>query len=135
MREEILSVKKENPSFGYKRIAALLGCSPNTVRYHLDDKNKKVLRHRQSLYRRNFTEALKQKHGGKCRVCGYSKSSRALHFHHLDPAIKVGGIGRMKGHHEASEAEAKKCILICANCHAEHHDGLIPLTEFSPLGV
>ena len=61
--------------------------------------------------------------GGKCVRCGYNKSNSALHFHHLDPTTKEFGLGRMQtASWEKSLAEAKKCILICANCHAEEHE-------------
>jgi len=45
----------------------------------------------------------------------------ALQFHHLDRAQKAfelshGGVARAL---EAARAEAVKCVLLCANCHAE----------------
>ena len=64
--------------------------------------------------------------GGKCLVCGYNKSVRALQFHHLDPTQKDFGIGA-KGYTrsiEKTKEEVDKCILVCANCHREIHNGL-----------
>lgn len=61
--------------------------------------------------------------GGACIRCGYNKSLRALQFHHRDPSQKSFGIAQ-KGKTRAYEkllAEAEKCDLICANCHAEEH--------------
>lgn len=77
--------------------------------------------HRQKLKERAISYA-----GGKCIVCGYDKSRRALSFHHLDPDQKEHTIaeqstqswGKMK-------EEIDKCILVCSNCHAEIHEGLI----------
>lgn len=61
--------------------------------------------------------------GGKCTKCGYSKSKRALHFHHLDPAQKDIKISEANNPSwERLEQELKKCILVCANCHAEIHE-------------
>ncbi len=61
--------------------------------------------------------------GGKCIGCGYNRSERALVFHHTNPSIKDFGIG---GNHALSltklKAEVDKCVLLCANCHAEAHD-------------
>jgi len=58
--------------------------------------------------------------GGKCKLCGYNKSLWGLDFHHKDPATKTTTIGRLLGSSwEKVEAEAKKCILLCKNCHAE----------------
>lgn len=60
--------------------------------------------------------------GGCCVSCGYDKCSAALQFHHLDSKLKDFTIG---GNHTRTwgkiQAELDKCILICANCHAEIH--------------
>jgi hypothetical protein len=64
--------------------------------------------------------------GGKCLACGYNRCRRALHFHHVDPTTKEFEIGRRMGlGWKRVLAEANKCILVCGNCHAEIHDGLI----------
>ena len=60
--------------------------------------------------------------GGKCSRCGYSKCIAALHAHHKNPKTKKFGLG--DAHCRAWKnivREAKKCILVCANCHAEIH--------------
>ena len=49
----------------------------------------------------------------------------ALHFHHLDPNLKeikldVRRLGNNKM--ESLLKEVEKCILLCANCHAEEHN-------------
>ena len=62
--------------------------------------------------------------GGKCVNCGYKKSITAISFHHLHPEDKCFDIsngGLMKGWKELV-AEAKKCELLCLNCHAELHN-------------
>lgn len=67
--------------------------------------------------------------GGKCCICGYSKCIGALEFHHLDPEQKDFGIAA-KGYTRSWEKvkeELDKCIIVCANCHREIHDGLIEL--------
>ena len=69
--------------------------------------------------------------GGKCCICGYDKCLSALEFHHTDPNEKDFTIGNNT--HIAFEKalkEAKKCILVCANCHREIHAGLIDVTNF-----
>jgi hypothetical protein len=53
----------------------------------------------------------------------------ALEFHHLDPGEKRLEVNA-KGVSLALEtlrAEAQKCILLCANCHAEVERGLATL--------
>ena len=72
--------------------------------------------------------------GGKCEICGYSKSSRALGFHHLDPAQKDFGIGE-RGYTRSWDKvrqELDKCVLVCANCHSEIHEGMVDLSRFGP---
>jgi len=68
--------------------------------------------------------------GGKCEVCGYSRSIRALTFHHKDPSDKIDGISRMipNAAWEAILAELKKCRLLCFNCHMEEEERLDDLS-------
>lgn len=78
-------------------------------------------RRRQIVKRKLVEEA-----GGLCAICGYSRCVRALQFHHLDPATKEFHLGH-RGHTRAlsrSRVEAEKCVLLCANCHAEVEAGL-----------
>lgn len=67
-------------------------------------------------------------HGNKCAICGYNKTPRALQFHHINEEEKSFGLsdGNTRSW-EDSVAESKKCILVCGNCHAEIHDGLITI--------
>jgi hypothetical protein len=70
--------------------------------------------------------AIKYK-GGSCQICGYNKCVRALSFHHLDRSHKDFGIGGISRSWNAILLELDKCILLCANCHAEVHSGLLIL--------
>ena len=65
--------------------------------------------------------------GGQCTVCGYSKSQRALEFHHVDPSKKEYQINFAKHGWSKSLKELRKCALVCGNCHSEIHDDLIDL--------
>lgn len=73
-----------------------------------------------SKRRRQVKQILVDEAGGCCRLCGFKEHQAALQFHHLDPSEKTfhlahggmtRGIGRMR-------EEARKCVLLCANCHA-----------------
>lgn len=62
--------------------------------------------------------------GGKCAICGYHKNSAALCFHHADSSTKHLPLDvRHLSNNSLSklELELPKCILVCANCHAELH--------------
>ena len=76
--------------------------------------------------RRRVKQRLIEEAGGRCRLCGYRKYQGALQFHHLDPTKKEFGIsGRgVTRSLERSRAEASKCVLLCANCHAEVEAGV-----------
>jgi hypothetical protein len=67
--------------------------------------------------------------GGRCAVCGYDRHLGALAFHHLDPLEKrfeINAKGVALALNTLRE-EAKKCVLLCANCHAEVERGAIAL--------
>jgi hypothetical protein len=67
--------------------------------------------------------------GGRCGVCGYDRCVGALAFHHLDPQSKSFGLAEGGLARSLAEArrEAGKCILLCANCHAEVEAGIVEL--------
>jgi hypothetical protein len=76
-------------------------------------------------------DALVAEAGGSCVLCGYSRCLAALEFHHLDPAAKrfsLAGRGVTRSLARARE-EARKCVLLCANCHAEVEAGVRTLEE------
>jgi hypothetical protein len=69
---------------------------------------------------------LVEEFGGGCAICGYSRCMFNLHFHHVDPATKAFGISVAYGKSLAAfREEAKKCVLVCANCHGEIETGLV----------
>jgi transposase len=75
--------------------------------------------------RREIKRILVEEAGGKCVLCGYDKHQEALQFHHLNPGEKrfhlgQGGLSRSLAR---CRAEASKCALLCANCHAEVEAG------------
>ena len=69
--------------------------------------------------------------GGKCQCCGYNKFIGALEFHHVDSSEKDFGISD-KGYTRAWDKiklELDKCVLVCANCHREIHEGITKCPE------
>lgn len=79
--------------------------------------------------RRKVKAILVAEAGGACAICAYDRCVRALHFHHRDPAAKAFGLGGHGYTHgiEALRLEARKCILLCSNCHAEVESGVAEL--------
>jgi len=80
-----------------------------------------VTRRKQRVRRILVNEA-----GGRCALCGYDRCIINMHFHHVDPATKelamTAQIGRSL---DTFRKEAKKCVLLCANCHGEVEAGLV----------
>jgi 5-methylcytosine-specific restriction endonuclease McrA len=76
--------------------------------------------------RRQIKRILIEEAGGCCAVCGYDRLPAALHFHHLDAAEKSFGLsarGLSRGIARVRE-EARKCVLLCGNCHVEVEAGV-----------
>jgi hypothetical protein len=87
-----------------------------------------VTRRKQKVKRTLVREA-----GGRCAICGYNRSIVNLVFHHVDPSQKSFGLNmRTTKAIAAYRAEAKKCVLLCANCHGEVETGSI---ESPPAGA
>jgi hypothetical protein len=75
--------------------------------------------------RRKVKRLLVEEAGGRCMACGYDRCVSALQFHHRDPLRKnfaLADQGVTRGI-AAARAEARKCALLCANCHAEVEAG------------
>lgn len=79
--------------------------------------------------RKRVKEILATEAGGRCAICGYDRCLGALHFHHLNPAEKRLGLSRagVTLALEVLRLEAKKCVLLCSNCHAEVEGGVATL--------
>lgn len=81
------------------------------------------------LRRGDFLAKIKKIRGGQCERCGYHTSIKALEFHHLDPNKKDFTISNDHFKLEEALEETKKCVLLCANCHRELHDGVWKIEE------
>lgn len=81
--------------------------------------------------RRRVKQILVEEAGGACWMCGYERCIAALEFHHLNRAEKrfslsERGVARSLAR---ARAEASKCALLCANCHAEVEAGFVALAH------
>ena len=66
---------------------------------------------------------------GGASTCGFDAYVGALQFHHLDPATKAFEVSRqgITRSLQRLRLEARKCVLLCANCHAMVEAGLLTL--------
>lgn len=82
-------------------------------------------------WRRRKKAKLVAEAGGRCVLCGYDRCLAALEFHHRDRRTKSFGLS-LRGLTRSIEkcrAEAAKCVLLCANCHAEVEVGFSTVQE------
>ena len=80
--------------------------------------------------------ALVARCGGRCTRCGYDRNLAALGWHHRVPALKGFELDlrSLSNRSEAAiEVEIAKCILLCANCHAEEHFPRLALESATPM--
>jgi len=85
--------------------------------------NKRVIK----LGKEKREYAIKQL-GGECKSCGYNKYNPSLDIHHLDPNKKDSNFSSLRGWSlERIDKEIEGCILLCKNCHAAHHAGLLDI--------
>lgn len=68
--------------------------------------------------------------GGKCTRCGYNEFISGLDFHHVHGEkeatmanLLMRAAGKRDDYLEMALREAKKCILLCRNCHGALHAG------------
>ncbi|MDQ6836092.1 MAG: helix-turn-helix domain-containing protein [Actinomycetota bacterium] len=92
---------------------------------------KRCRQERVARRRRAVKALLVANAGGACCVCGYDRYLGALQFHHLDPKQKrlelnTNGLALSI---VTAQAEARKCALLCSNCHAELEGGVIALVD------
>lgn len=60
--------------------------------------------------------------GAACSSCGYSKCQDALEFHHKIKETKSFNLSACwQFPWSKLHTEILKCVLLCANCHREHH--------------
>jgi hypothetical protein len=91
---------------------------------------------RVSAWRRRAKATLVEEAGGRCQICGYARCLAALQFHHLDPSTKSFALSLSGAIRSMDElrAEAAKCVLLCACCHAEVEAGVTQVPARTAVG-
>ena len=82
-------------------------------------------------FRKRIKIALVEAYGHKCAYCGLVEDACLYDFHHINPDTKSFGIGSATTtrSRQAYVEEAKKCIMLCANCHRKIENNLISLND------
>lgn len=68
----------------------------------------------------------------KCCLCGFNDFQEALEFHHINPEEKSFSLTDSNAATKSLEkqlAEARKCVLLCANCHRGVHAGYLEIPK------
>lgn len=88
-------------------------------------------------FRKNRKQNLVKISGNKCNICGYNKAISALEFHHINPEEKTYGLAQNGTCHSLQKDlnELQKCILVCANCHREIHEGFYSKQQLLSLKI
>jgi hypothetical protein len=84
------------------------------------------------LWRKRTKERIIKAMGGACVCCGYNKCDDCLDLHHINPKekdISFGGIRANPKNWSLIVKELRKCVLVCANCHREIHNGVTNLPK------
>ena len=108
-----------------KSLGRSYSCKQCAMEYQrqYNKKNRAKVTEASRIKRQRLKQVLLEECGGKCIICGYNRYAGALEFHHKDPSQKDYHVSAT-GIHKARK-EAKKCILVCSNCHMELHGGII----------
>lgn len=71
------------------------------------------------------------KNQSQCSVCGFSGVASILHFHHINPNVKIDEIGVFISNRDyyGTIGELVKCTILCANCHTLFHNSTAMVQE------
>lgn len=83
------------------------------------------------INRQEKIQKLQNVTGGSCWFCNYNRCWAAIEFHHVKAATKKHNLSKREMQYtwERIINEAQKCVLACACCHREIHQGLITQTH------
>lgn len=98
----------------------------NVRKSNFGKSNRDIVTARALKQRRKRKEKCVKFLGGKCVNCNYSKSIRALTFHHKDPSTKIADVSKLivLNSWKVVLEELDKCVLLCFNCHMEEEERL-----------
>lgn len=130
MDEKLFCITCNKELVGRQRKYCCKECKIENLGNYYDREKAQIAQNKKRLERKLF---LLEKYDFKCSKCGYDQNISALDFHHIDPNTKkftLDGKNLTSKNIEDIFIEAEKCIVLCANCHREHHN---PQTNLSQL--
>lgn len=136
-KEEVLfqqkQYQKENKEKIKKQKKLYRGKNPKKWKeYHKkwqENNPKKLEKYFQQHYLKNKQYIVDYKLSRGCSICGYNKCSGALVFHHPNDDKEFSISTNMNKNLEILKKEIEKCIILCANCHAEIHTNYIGIIK------
>lgn len=108
-----------NPLSGYQ----LKYCSKICSNRHLNSWHNTAKRQKEKGIDKKI-KLMKMLNQDGCSICGYYKNLSCLSFHHKNPKEKSFSLNQRYCSSRSVEQlveEAKKCIVLCNNCHGELH--------------
>lgn len=99
-----------------------------------EQSNAHYAKYKDSILKRNNSRAREMKQRlneykaeQKCTICN-EEEVVCLDFHHIDPSTKELQLSRVTTESwETIMNEVSKCVVVCKNCHAKIHAGLITI--------
>lgn len=125
MKNWVVQCVRDYPDVSHTQIGKMFGVDRHSVSFWAGNRkrNPGIRKNWQKERSKETKHRLIQFLGGRCFSCGYDKCEAALDFHHKDPTQKRVMVSDLLcGNFEVAIEEAKKCVLLCANCHREQHD-------------
>lgn len=117
-KEIILKLRSEGKS--YRQIQEETGISKGLISYYLGDNQKHKTLARSNINKAKLRrEIWKIKEDSGCIDCKEMYPHYVLEFDHREGEEKIGSVSELYASRgrEIGLSEAKKCDIVCANCH------------------
>lgn len=102
----------------------------NSAKYYEKNKEKVKLRakirtQKIRVYNRKLIARYKLWIG--CKFCSYKRCNQALELHHVGTQKEqhVADMVQKGASTKIIKREIRRCIVVCANCHRELHEGMV----------
>ena len=86
--------------------------------------------------RYRYIDGIKMEMG--CQVCHYKRNPTSLVIHHKNESSKIHRVSqlcRVSAPWSVIDKELENGLVLCHNCHAEHHAGDINAHEFEEVSI